>query len=47
VPGKAPVKRNRYIKVTGATKSINRQIEAKARPGRAERLHHQSDRRDR
>ena len=31
VAGKAPVKRNRFIKLTGATKSVNRQMEAKAR----------------
>ena len=31
VEGKAAVKRNRYIKLTGATKSINRDLEAKAR----------------
>jgi hypothetical protein len=29
--GKAPVKRNRFIKLTGATKSINRDLEDKAR----------------
>jgi len=31
VDGKAPVKRNRFIKLTGATKSINRDLETKAR----------------
>ena len=31
VHGKAPVKRNRYIQLTGATKSVNRQLEAKTR----------------
>ena len=31
VEGKAPVKRNRYIQLTGATKSVNRQLEAKTR----------------
>jgi hypothetical protein len=31
VAGKAPVKRNRFIKVTGGTKSINRELEAKTR----------------
>ena len=31
VAGKAPVKRNRYIKLTGATKSVNRDLEAKTR----------------
>jgi len=31
VAGKAPVKRNRFIKLTGATKSVNRALEAKAR----------------
>jgi Transposase DDE domain len=31
VAGKAPVKRNRFIKLTGAAKSVNRNLEAKAR----------------
>jgi transposase len=31
VQGKAAVKRNRFIKLTGATKSVNRDLEAKAR----------------
>ena len=31
VAGKAPVERNRFIKLTGAAKSVNRQLEAKAR----------------
>lgn len=31
VAGQAPVKRNRFIKVTDATKSVNRQLEVKAR----------------
>ena len=31
VAGKAPVKRNRYIKLAGATKSVNRDLEAKTR----------------
>jgi Transposase DDE domain len=31
VAGNAPVKRNRFIKLTGATKSVNRDLEAKAR----------------
>jgi hypothetical protein len=31
VDGHAPVKRNRFIKLTGASKSINRELEAKAR----------------
>jgi Transposase DDE domain len=31
VAGKAPVKRNRFIKLTGTTKSVNRELEAKAR----------------
>ena len=31
VDGHAPVKRNRYIKLTGATKSVNRELEAKTR----------------
>jgi hypothetical protein len=31
VDGHAPVKRNRYIKLTGATKSVNRDLEAKTR----------------
>src|SRR6185312_12501256 len=31
VQGHAPVKRNRFIKLSGATKSVNRELEAKAR----------------
>jgi hypothetical protein len=31
VAGKVAVKRNRFIKLTGATKSVNRQMEAKTR----------------
>ena len=31
IDGRAPVKRNRFIKLTGATKSVNRELEAKAR----------------
>jgi hypothetical protein len=31
VDGKAPVKRNRFITLSGATKSVNRDLEAKAR----------------
>jgi len=31
VDGNAPVKRNRYIQLTGATKSVNRSLEAKTR----------------
>lgn len=31
VGGRAPVKRNRFIKLTGATKSVDRELEAKAR----------------
>jgi transposase len=31
VDGKAAVKRNRFIKLTGATKTINRELEAKTR----------------
>ena len=31
VAGKAPVKRNRFIKFTGATKTVNRDLETKAR----------------
>jgi hypothetical protein len=31
VDGHAPVKRNRFIKLTGATKSVNRDLETKAR----------------
>jgi hypothetical protein len=31
VDGKAPVKRNRYIQLSGATKSVNRRLEAKTR----------------
>ena len=29
--GKAPVKRNRFIRLVGADKSVNRTLEAKAR----------------
>ena len=48
VDGQAPVKRNRFIKLTGATKSVNRELEAKTR-GLAglEGLHHQPHRADR
>jgi hypothetical protein len=31
VAGKAPIKRNRFIKLVGADKSVNRTLEAKAR----------------
>jgi hypothetical protein len=31
VAGKTPVKRNRFIQLTGATKTVNRDLEAKAR----------------
>jgi hypothetical protein len=31
VAGKVPVKRNRFVKLTGAAKSVNRDLEAKAR----------------
>jgi transposase len=31
VNGQAPVKRNRFIQLTGGTKSVNRELEAKAR----------------
>jgi hypothetical protein len=31
VDGHAPVKRNRYIQLTGATKSVNRTLETKTR----------------
>jgi Transposase DDE domain len=40
VDGHAPVKRNRYIQLTGATKSVNRTLEAKTRARRVEGLHH-------
>ena len=47
VDGHAPVKRNRFIKLTGATKSVNRELEAKTRAlGRLEGLHHQPGRPD-
>jgi hypothetical protein len=48
VDGTAAVKRNRFIKLTGAIKSINRDLEAKTRrlagwrAGGLERLHHQA-----
>jgi len=42
VAGKVPVKRNRFIKLTGADKSVNRDLEAKARALAGwKRLHHQ------
>ena len=42
VAGKAPVKRNRFITLTGADKSVNRDLEAKARAlAGMEGLHHQ------
>jgi hypothetical protein len=31
VAGKTPVKRNRFISLSGATMSVNRDLEAKAR----------------
>jgi len=31
VAGKVPVKRNRFIRLDGAAKSVNRELEAKAR----------------
>jgi hypothetical protein len=31
VAGKAPVKRNRFITLAGGDKSVNRELEAKAR----------------
>jgi hypothetical protein len=41
VAGLAPVKRNRFIALGGAVKSVNRAGTESARPGRAERLRHQ------
>ena len=42
VAGKAPVKRNRFIQLSGGTKSVNRELEDKARsPGRDQGLRHQ------
>jgi hypothetical protein len=42
VAGKVPVKRNRFIKLVDAKKSVNRTLEAKARAlARVEGLHHQ------
>ncbi len=32
VAGKAPVKRNRFIQLSGGTRPVNRELEAKARP---------------
>lgn len=44
VDGKAAIKRNRFIQLTGATKSVNRELEAKnAGAVRVEGLHHQPD----
>ncbi len=31
VAGKAPVKRNRFIQVSGGARTVNRELEAKAR----------------
>jgi hypothetical protein len=31
VAGKVPVKRNRFIQLSGGTRSVNRDLEAKAR----------------
>ena len=46
VAGSAPVKRNRFVKLTGATKSVNRDLGGQGpRSGRAEGLHHQPGRR--
>ena len=45
VAGLAPVKRNRFIRLDGAAKSVNRELEAKARdPGRDQGLRHQPGR---
>jgi hypothetical protein len=42
VAGKVPVKRNRFITLAGGDKSVNRELEAKARTlARLEELHHQ------
>ena len=47
VDGHAPVKRNRYIQLTGATKSVNRDTGGQdPRAGRVEGLHHQPGRPD-
>ena len=34
VAGKTPVKRNRFVQLDGGTKSVNRELEAKAREPR-------------
>jgi hypothetical protein len=40
--GKTAVKRNRFVQLSGGTRSVNRTLEAKARaPGRAEGVRHQ------
>ena len=45
VDGHAPVKRNRYIQLSGATKSVNRHAGGQdPRPGRVEGIHHQPGR---
>jgi hypothetical protein len=44
VDGHAAVKQNRFIKLTGATKSVNRDLEAKTRAGGLEGIHHQPGR---
>jgi hypothetical protein len=41
VDGKAPVKRNRYIQLSSATKSVNRELEQSPSISRVEGLHHQ------
>jgi hypothetical protein len=45
VAGKTPVKRNRFVQLSGGARKVNRALEEKARaPGRAEGLRHQSRR---
>jgi hypothetical protein len=41
VTGKAPVKRNRFIQLSGGTRTLNRELEAKATAGRDRGLGHQ------
>ena len=42
VAGATPIKRNRFVQLSGGTRSVNRRLDAKAGgPGRAEGLRHQ------
>jgi len=41
IAGKTAVKRNRFVQLSGGTRTVNRALEAKARRGRPEGLRHQ------